>query len=304
MPFIYKYMPTTLDEFEMESKESLYYFPHLLLLGGERNGKTTLASILIQKCDPDNILHINSLKEQGIQYYRNEVKHFCQTTSLVKKIIVIDGLDDMNEQTQQIFVNYIDKYGHNVRFIATGMNPQKIIESMYSRFMVIKLYPVSTAYIVNLIHRVATTEHIQIDEEAIHYLITLTNQSIRTILNYLEKYKIMNIHITTEYIKSTHTDIHTVLFKTFTDLILDKKKEAVHILLQLYNDGYSVMDILDFYYTYIKSVSLSEEYRYKIIKIICKYTVIFNIIHEHHLELLFFVQDCINISNDSHILHK
>ena len=303
MSFIYNYMPTTLEEFEMESKESLDYFSHLLLLGGERTGKTTLASILIKNCDMDNVLHINSLKEQGIQYYRNEVKHFCQTTALVKKTIVIDGIDEMNEQTQQIFLNYIDKYGHNIRFIAVGMNPQKIIESMYSRFMVIKLYPVSMKYITDMIHRVAKNENIQIEEDAITYLITLTNQSIRTILNYMERYKIMAVPVTLDYIKRTHTDIHTVLFKTFTDAILLKQKDAVNILLQLYKDGYSVMDILDSYYTYIKSATLSEEYKYKIIKNICKYTVIFNNIHEHHIELLFFVQDCINISSDFHILH-
>jgi DNA polymerase III gamma/tau subunit len=182
------------------------------------------------------------------------------------------------------------------------MNPQKIIESMYSRFMVIKLYPVSMKYITDMIHRVATNENIQIEEDAITYLIALTNQSIRTILNYMERYKIMSVPVTLEYIKSTHTDIHTILFKTFTDAIL-LKQEAVNVLLQLYKDGYSVMDILDSYYTYIKSATLSEEYKYKIIKNICKYTVIFNNIHEHHIELLFFVQDCINISNDSHTLH-
>jgi DNA polymerase III delta prime subunit len=302
MSFIYKYRPSTLDEFELETKDTIGYFSHLLLIGGERTGKTTLASILIKDCDMDNVLHINSLKEQGIQYYRNEVKHFCQTTSLVKKTIVIDGLDEMNEQTQQIFLNYIDKYGHNVRFIAIGMNPQKIIESMYSRFMVIKLYPVSILYIKNMIDKVTRNENIQMDEDATEYLIALTNQSIRTILNYLERYKIMNVPITVDYIKLTHTEIHTILFKNFTDLILLKKKEAVTILMQMYSDGYSVMDILDSYYTYIKSATITEEYKYKLIKIICKYTVIFNNIHEHHVELLFFVQDCINISNGSHTL--
>jgi DNA polymerase III delta prime subunit len=296
-------MPTKLEEFEMDAKESLSFFSHLLLLGGERTGKTTLASILIQNCDMDNVLHINSLKEQGIQYYRNEVKHFCQTTAIVKKTIVIDGIDEMNEQTQQIFLNYIDKYGHNVRFIAIGMNPQKIIESMYSRFMVIKLKPVSMKYITDMIHRVAVTENIKIEDDAITYLIALTNQSIRTILNYMERYKIMEAPVTLDYIKSTHTDIHAVLFKTFTEAILSKQKDAVNILLLLYGDGYSVMDILDSYYTYIKSATVSDEYKYKIIKNICKYTVIFNNIHEHHIELLFFVQDCINISSDSHTLH-
>lgn len=32
----------------------------------------------------DNILYINNLKEQGINYYRNDVKTFCQISSSIK----------------------------------------------------------------------------------------------------------------------------------------------------------------------------------------------------------------------------
>lgn len=301
--FIYKYTPSTIDDFDMESKESLTYFKHLLLIGGDRTGKTTLASILIKNEDTDNILHINSLKEQGIQYYRNEVKYFCQT-SLIKKIIVIDGLDELNEQAQQIFLNYIDKYGHNVQFIATGKNPQKIIESMYSRFMIVKLYPARLEYINKLIQRVIDEEDIQIEQDAIPYIISLSNQCIRTILNYLEKYKMMNMVITKKYIQLTHTNIHATLFETFTsNIIAGEKISAMQTMMQLYHDGYSVMDILDAYYTFIKDAEIADELKYKLIKVICKFTVIFNNIHEHHIELLFFVQNCINIANDSHTLH-
>ena len=31
----------------------------------------------------NNVLLINNLKEQGISYYRSEVKTFCQTPSIV-----------------------------------------------------------------------------------------------------------------------------------------------------------------------------------------------------------------------------
>ena len=37
-----------------------------------------------------NIMNINCLKEQGIQYYRNEIKNFCQTKSC------INGKKDFN----------------------------------------------------------------------------------------------------------------------------------------------------------------------------------------------------------------
>ena len=298
--FMYKYTPTTLEEFELDHKE---LHGNILLLGGERTGKTTLASILVKGVSTDNVLYINSLKEQGIQYYRNEVKCFCQTNSRSQKIVVIDSLDDINDQAQQIFLNYIDKYQH-VRFIATGTIPQKIIESMFSRFIVVKMKRPSDDYIKKLIHKVIDEERIQIEDIAIDYLMSISDYSVRTILNYLEKYKIMGIPITQEYIQQTHTNIHGESFERFTNYILQKDYvNSIKSIVQLHTDGYSIMDILDAYYLFINKFNCSDTFKYKIIKIICKYTVIFNNVHEHCIELLFFVEDCINISSELHNSH-
>jgi len=270
----------------------------MLLLGGERTGKTTLASILVSKIS--DVLYINSLKEQGIQYYRNEVKCFCQTNSSTQKTVVIDSLDDINEQAQQIFLNYIDKYP-NVQFIATGINPQKIIESMFSRFIVVKMKRPSNDYIHKLILRVISEEGLSMDEDAIPYLMSISDYSVRTILNYLEKYKIMDIHVTRLYIEKTHTNIHVETFEKFTLHVLNKDySNSIKSIVQLHTDGYSIMDILDSYYSFINHCSYSDEFKYNIIKIICKYIVIFNNLHEHCIELLFFVEDCINIASEFH----
>jgi len=54
----------------------------------------------------DNVLYINNLHEQGISYYRSEVKTFCQTPSSVsgkKKFIVLDDIDIINEQVNKYF---------------------------------------------------------------------------------------------------------------------------------------------------------------------------------------------------------
>ena len=71
----------------------------------------------------DNVLHINSLKEQGIHYYRNEVKIFCQTASSFinkKKIVVLDDLDLINELelTSLIVVTLV--YPNKQRFAPTN----------------------------------------------------------------------------------------------------------------------------------------------------------------------------------------
>jgi DNA polymerase III delta prime subunit len=295
--FLYKYAPKTLDDFDMEDKDNLQDFTNLLILGGERTGKTTLANLLVRKVSRgDDVLYINNLKEQGIQYYRNDVKCFCQTTSLVKKMVVIDSLDDMSEQAQQIFLNYVDKYGHNISFIAIGTNPQKIIEGMYSRFVLVKLKPVRKAYLQSLMERIIAAESIDLDPSAIPYIMSLSNYNIGTVLNYLEKYKILGIPITKTYIEQTHTDIHSPLFQTYLQCLLENKKEdAQQCLFQMYSDGYSITDILDAFYVFLKGEE--SPFRYELIKLICKYIILLNTVHDHHIELLFFIEDCMNVAS-------
>jgi len=293
---MYKYAPKTLDDFDIDAREDLVNpVHHRLLLGSVRTGKTTLANILTKDYPPDCVMRINSLKEQGIQFYRNEVKCFCQTNPTMKKTIVIDGLDELNEQAQQIFINYIDKYGTRIFFIVTGTNPQKIIRGLFSRLLVIQLKPVSDAYVSALMRRVIQEEHINADDAIIPYLMSLTNNSICTLLNYLEKYKLLDHHISVDYIIQTNTNIHSKTLDAFTTFIKQgNRQEATSLIIEHYNNGYGIMDILDAYYTFIKLHDMDDIMRYKLIKIICKYIIIYNNIHEHHIELLFFVEDCIN----------
>ena len=70
------------------------------------------------------------MKEQGIQYFRNDMKTFCQSRSSIygkKKIVIIDDIDTINEQSQQVFRNYIDKYSNNIQFISVCSNVQKVV---------------------------------------------------------------------------------------------------------------------------------------------------------------------------------
>jgi DNA polymerase III delta prime subunit len=90
---------------------------NILFIGDMASGKTSMLNALIReyyngfspKEYEDNILCINSLKEQGINYYRTDVRTFCQTCSNIKgkkKIVVLDDIDLINEQSQQVFRNY------------------------------------------------------------------------------------------------------------------------------------------------------------------------------------------------------
>ena len=92
--FIHKYQPIYFDDFGKNNEviDILKAFIlmdnlNLLLLGNIASGKTSLLNAIIKeyykeyepKDYEENVLFINSLKEQGINYYRTDVKTFCQT---------------------------------------------------------------------------------------------------------------------------------------------------------------------------------------------------------------------------------
>ena len=92
-----------------------------------------------------------------------------------------------------------------------------------------------------------------------------------------------------------------ISFKEFTEYTnyckMDKDLiKATTLIYKIYDRGYSVMDILDNYFLFIKTTPiLSEDEKYKIIPLICKYITIFNNIHEDEIELGLFTNRLIGI---------
>ena len=241
-------------------------------------------------------LEINSLKEQGIQYYRTEVKTFCQTRCSIpnkKKIVILDDIDNINEQSQQVFRNCIDKYQNNVHFISSCSNIQKVIDSLQSRNIIIKLKQLTYPQISNILEKIKIKENISIDTDAQEFIISVCNGSIRILLNYLEKFKILDQPITYELANNICTNISFVIFNNYTNYIINNElTKAIDTLYNLFDKGYSVMDIYDNYLLFIKSTTLiNETQKYEIIKLLCKYITIFHNIHEDEIELALFTNN-------------
>ena len=203
--FLYKYQPRLFNDFETKGElikilKLLININELniLLIGHAGSGKTSLVKAIIREyyntenIPKDNILYINNLTEQGIQYYRSEVKTFCQIPSSFKgkkKILVLDDIDIINEQSQQVFRNCIDKYSHNVNFIATCTTPQKVIDNLQSRCTVFKINAIMRKNIEKIYRKIVKEEQLIIDPEVEDFILIMCNNSIRLLINYTEKFK-------------------------------------------------------------------------------------------------------------------
>lgn len=322
-PFIYKYQPNYLKDFYIDSElktllKTLISMDclNLIFVGDSGSGKSSLIQSIVNEYYSQipieiinqNVLSINNLKDQGISYYRNEVKTFCQTASAIpqkKKILILDDIDFIHEHGQQVFRNYIDKFSNSVHFIASCTNSQKTIESLQSRMNLIKIKHCEKDNLMKIINHICYHEDITISLDAKKFIIKISNNSIRVIINYLEKCKLYNKPITIHNVSNLCTNISFHDFEQFTLLCKSQNHQsqigqAIQILYNLYNYGFSVMDILDNYFIFIKSTKLLADHeKYQIIPLLCKYITYFYQIHEEPIELALFTNNLIQLFNST-----
>lgn len=316
--FINKYQPLYFKDFgddneviKMLKTLILVDDLNILLIGDMTSGKTSILNALIReyysgftsKEYEENVLYINSLKEQGINYYRTDVKTFCQTCSNIKnkkKFVVLDDIDFINEQSQQVFRNCIDKFSHNVNFISSCTNNQKVIESLQSRFTIIKIKPLQKEKLINIIDNIKQKENIIIDNDAQEFIVNISNNTVKILINYMEKFKLLNQRITLQLAIQLCSNISFLTFEDYTNFVLKRQLlPAIQTIYELYEKGYSVMDILDNYFIFIKTTTnLTEEQKYKIIPYLCKYITIFHNIHEDEIELSLFTNNIVKILSE------
>ena len=312
MTFLKKYKPEFYKDFIIDKEyinllNTLQEMDNLnvLFIGEQGVGKTTLIMATIHEyykstnISKYDVLFINSLKEQGINYYRNNLKTFCQTkcsNPLKKKFIVLDDIDNINEQSQQVFRNCMDKYSHNVHFLISCTNIQKVIDNIQSRSIIIQLNKINTKLLKKFSSYIEKNENIVINSNAREFLFNICENSFQKLLIFLEKFKLFDKDITMKHAKELCCNINFLDLQNYTIYWFKEKnyKKSIDVIFKIYDKGYSVLDILDNYFSFIKITDiLNEKQKYNFIKFICQYISIFYKIHENKIELAFFTNNLI-----------
>lgn len=311
--FISKYKPIHISDFQSSVEflsvlKALFTMDdlNLLFVGDANSGKTSFLYAVIREyyngdaIPENNIMFINNLKEQGINFFRSEMKTFCRSHSSIhgkKKMIIIDDMDSINEQSQQVFRNYIDKYKRNVNFIFTCSNTQKIIESIQSRVHILHIKSLNETQIKVIMDKIIESECININDDAKEFILKISDNTIRNVINNLEKVYIYGLNeteiVSTYNCKQLCSSISLQQFEAYIQSFAGHDiYKSIQILYNIHDYGYSVIDILNYFFTFIKITDLlNETQKYQIIPIICKYITIFNKIHESVIELALFTNE-------------
>lgn len=314
--FANKYRPKRLSEFHIDpdlysvlsglvQTDSL----NVILYGPSGSGKTSIIYALLKEyygfdipITHPNILKISILKEYSLTYFRSDIRNFCQTTSTIhgkQKMLVIDDIDMINEQSQQILRRYIDTYRNNVMFVMSCKDIYKVIDSIQSRLTILCIPEKNSTDLKSIIQNVTEKEQITLSEEVIQFLLDISNGSLRILLNYLEKIKLFGAPIDIDLAVQLCTNISFHTLSAYTRACQNSNiPEAVQCIVSWLKNGYSGIDILDNYFVFLKHTKdISEDHKSKLVPCICKYITIFYTVHEDDIELFFFTNNVITIFN-------
>jgi len=143
--WVEKYRPKTVDGyvFRDEAQRSQVKtwikdktIPHLLFSGNAGIGKTTLAKLLFNELELNDldILEINASRTNSVDDVRDKIVNFVQMIPFGDfKVVLLDEADYLSPNAQAALRGVMEEYHTTARFILTCNYPNRIIPALHSR---------------------------------------------------------------------------------------------------------------------------------------------------------------------------
>ena len=147
-----------------------------------------------------------------------------------------------------------------------------------------------------ILRDISAKENIELESQVMEYIISVSNNNMNVMVNYLEKFKLLGEPITLELAKIMCTNISFGIFNQYMDAVMHHRiSDAMSVMSHLINLGYSVIDVLETFFQFVKSshCQLGDDIKYIIIPIICEYIIYFNTIQENNVDLFFLTNKLI-----------
>ena len=284
IPWIEKYRPKIAEDILIEPfiKQKINKIlenksiPNMIITGEPGTGKTStilfLAKEIYDENYEDNVLELNASDDRGLLIINNTIYPFCKKKILKSKVnhklIILDEADSITSKAQNLLSNIISEFRHNTRFVFICNDCSQIIESIQSRCMIIKYPKISINNLQFKIEYICNQENIPYDKDSIDTLLFVSDNDIRQAINNLEC-----IYYSLD--KLNEENIYKIVDKPKLYYIADIINEcynknynnAINIVKNLYNKGYTPNDIL---LTIMKYIIEYKDDKNKILNLLSK----------------------------------
>ncbi len=272
--WVEKYRPKNFDEIigQGDSVEKLKAMlskgevQHMILSGPPGVGKTTSAVVLAKMVFGDNwnqnFIELNASDDRKLSVIQGKVKEFARTKPIDApfKMILFDEGDSLTQEAQQALRRMMEEYSSTCRFLFSVNYQNNIIEPLQSRCVILRFQPLLQKDIEAYIGRIAKSEDLQIDANAMEALYYVSKGDLRLVTNLLQSLSNVSrkIDASTVYTNSGVLDTGKILegVKTalggdyiksreiFADL-LDSGVNTRELLLQIFNIVISNEELVD-----------------------------------------------------------
>jgi len=196
--WVEKYRPKTIDGYvfrdEHQKKQVQQWIkertiPHLLFSGNAGIGKTTLAKILFNELEINDldILEINASRTNSVDDVRDKIINFVQMIPFGEfKVVLLDEADYLSPNAQAALRGVMEEYHTTSRFILTCNYPNRIIPALHSRCQGFHIERIDQTEFTARVAKICIDEGVTPDLDTLDTFVKATYPDLRKCINMVQ----------------------------------------------------------------------------------------------------------------------